>query len=75
LVRIVRTVDGRVSIDPTGKRSGRGAYLCHATECWRSALNRSTLIRALKIEVIAEEDLHDLNEFANGLDATASARE
>jgi uncharacterized protein len=67
LVRIVRGIDGSVSIDPTGKRSGRGAYLCHSQECWHNALKRGILPRALKIESIAEGDLHTLNEFAQRL--------
>jgi hypothetical protein len=72
-VRIVRAVDGSVSIDPSGKRSGRGAYLCHSPECWRTAFKRATLARALKIEAIAEDDLKNLKQCANRLDAAAPA--
>ena len=67
LVRIVRGVDGSVAIDPSGKRSGRGAYLCHEAECWRNALRSGMLPRALKMEAIPEDDLHTLKEFANRL--------
>ncbi len=35
LVRIVRTPDGAVRVDPTGKVAGRGAYLCKARPCWQ----------------------------------------
>jgi predicted RNA-binding protein YlxR (DUF448 family) len=69
-VRVVRGVDGSVSIDPTGKRSGRGAYLCESPDCWQAALKRGILPRALKIDTIAEEDLQSLNVFAEGLSAT-----
>ena len=75
LVRIVRGTDGSVTIDPTGKKSGRGAYLCHEPGCWQAALKRGILPRALKIDTIPEDDLHKLNDFAAGLSATASASE
>ncbi len=34
LVRIVRTPEGKVEVDPLGKKPGRGAYLCHNPTCW-----------------------------------------
>ncbi len=37
LIRVVRAPDGTVSLDFTGKKSGRGAYLCHSTACFRKA--------------------------------------
>lgn len=51
MVRVVRTVEGNVEVDPTGKRAGRGAYLCRKRECWEKALQRSALGRALKCEI------------------------
>jgi uncharacterized protein len=74
LVRIVRGVDGRTTIDPTGKVSGRGAYLCHSPECWQNALRRGILLRALKIEVIPEDDLQTLNEFASRLGVSSPSQ-
>jgi len=47
LVRIVRTPDGSVVVDPTGKRSGRGAYLCHDGRCWERGLKQSRLDQVL----------------------------
>ena len=67
LVRIVRTTAGSVQIDPTGKLSGRGAYLCRAPECWRAALQRGILPRALKIDVVPEDDLRTLTDYAGQL--------
>jgi len=69
LVRIVRAADGSVSIDPTGKRSGRGAYLCHTPDCWQAALKRGVLPRALKLESIPEDDLQTLTDYAERLTA------
>ncbi len=38
LTRVVRTPDSGVVVDPTGKRSGRGAYLCDQAACWDKAI-------------------------------------
>jgi predicted RNA-binding protein YlxR (DUF448 family) len=48
MVRVVRTPDNTVEIDPSGKRAGRGAYLCQQRSCWQTALKRRSLERALK---------------------------
>lgn len=64
LIRLVRTAEGRVAIDTTGKRAGRGAYLCHQPSCWEQALKRHGLERALRIETIEQEDRDHLNLFA-----------
>jgi uncharacterized protein len=48
LVRVVRTPDGRVILDPTGRQAGRGAYLCAAGSCWTAALKKHSLERALE---------------------------
>jgi uncharacterized protein len=71
LVRVVRGVDGSVAIDPTGKRSGRGAYLCDSAECWQAALKRGILVRALKIDTMPEADLQTLNAYAQRLSGTS----
>ncbi len=49
LVRFVRTPDGAVYLDPTGKKSGRGAYICAETECFYKALD-GPLDKALKVK-------------------------
>jgi hypothetical protein len=54
LVRLVRTPEGEIVVDPTGKRSGRGAYLCPGTDCLRAAQKRKSLDRAFKAAVPAE---------------------
>jgi len=51
LVRIVRTPEGAVEIDPTGKRNGRGAYLCDDPACWERALRSGALANALKTTI------------------------
>ena len=66
LVRIVRTPDGRVQVDPTGKQAGRGAYLCRARACWEAALQGQRLGGALKTTLSAEA-LAALRAFAAAL--------
>jgi uncharacterized protein len=48
LQRIVRTPDGRVVLDPTGRLNGRGAYVCHDSECLTNAIKKGALARALE---------------------------
>lgn len=48
LTRLVRIPDEGVHIDPTGKRSGRGAYLCDDPSCWDRALASDVLAKALR---------------------------
>jgi predicted RNA-binding protein YlxR (DUF448 family) len=59
LVRIVRTQSGQnanveVRVDPTGKASGRGAYLCADSECWSKAIQTKSVQRALEVPSSAE---------------------
>src|SRR5919199_3471631 len=51
LVRVVRLTDDRVEVDLTGKRNGRGAYLCPAVECWELGQKRKALNHALSMTV------------------------
>ena len=72
LVRVVRTVEGGVEVDPTGKRSGRGAYLCPTPDCWRFAVKKGSLDRALKTSVSAR-DKEALLQYAQSLEPEAEA--
>lgn len=68
LLRIVRTPDQRVVIDPTGKANGRGAYLHPSRRCWEKALRGSTIHHALKI-IPARDDIEALRAYALALPA------
>lgn len=72
LVRLVRTPQGTVEVDLTGKRSGRGAYLCQDPNCWSVALRRGRLDSALKAR-LAAADVAALKEYAATLEAAAQA--
>ncbi len=67
LTRLVRLPDGRVAIDPTGKRAGRGAYLCAERSCWELALKRRAIERALKLDQLHDEDRQTLLTYAREL--------
>ena len=55
LIRVVRTPEGTLEIDPKGKSAGRGAYLCRKRECSEVALTPGRLSQALKCAVSASE--------------------
>lgn len=69
LVRVVRTPEGVVQVDSTGKQAGRGAYLCRARGCWDQVLSGSRLAAALKTTLTTEQ-LAALRAFAATLPAT-----
>lgn len=51
LIRVVRTPEESIEIDSTGKRSGRGAYICPNAECLEKALKGKRLEKALKQQI------------------------
>ena len=54
LIRIVRTVQGEIIVDPTGKKSGRGAYVCGNASCVDSAVRAERLSKALDTKVSSQ---------------------
>lgn len=72
LIRIVRTPEGTVEVDPTGKKNGRGAYLCDQRACWDRAIAGTVLARALNTE-LTHETLDELRRFAASLPEEAPA--
>jgi predicted RNA-binding protein YlxR (DUF448 family) len=70
LVRLVRTLEGTVEIDETGKRPGRGAYLCRQRACWEIALQKQRLEHALKLNTsLTKENLDILRTYLETLPA------
>ncbi len=51
LVRVVKTPEGEISLDPTGKMNGRGAYLCKDPQCLRKAQKSKRIEKALSCTV------------------------
>ena len=65
LVRVVRTPEGDVVVDETGKRNGRGAYLCPTRACWETALSRGLLNRALRTNLTEDAKAQIADYVAN----------
>lgn len=53
-VRVVRSKEGEISIDPTGKKSGRGAYICRDSKCLDICIKGHKLERSFKCAVPQE---------------------
>ena len=54
MLRVVKTADGDIYADPTGKAAGRGAYVCGAEECMKKLNVKKLLNRAFSTNVDAE---------------------
>lgn len=55
LIRVVLTSGGRVEVDPTGKKAGRGTYLCPRDDCWKQGLRKSSLDHALRSPLLERD--------------------
>ncbi|MFP4698102.1 MAG: RNase P modulator RnpM [Eubacteriales bacterium] len=68
LTRIVKTPEGDLLIDSTGKKNGRGAYICPKIECFDLAKKNKGLERSFKISIPSElynnlkEELNDIDK-------------
>lgn len=66
LIRIVRTPEGAIELDLTGKKAGRGAYVCPDKDCITKAYKGHRLERALEKQVGDEVYKKLLEELENG---------
>ena len=62
LFRVVKDKEGNVSLDPTGKMNGRGAYICKSLECLEKAEKKNSLNNALKTK-ISEEIYQEIENY------------
>lgn len=74
LIRVVRTAQGEVLPDPTGKKPGRGAYLCANPQCWEQAVKKGRLERSLKAR-LSLRDVDSLRSFAASLNLSTGEAE
>ncbi len=65
LLRVVRTPDGTVTLDFTGKKSGRGAYLCKSTSCFKKAQKARRIEQNLECTIPEEVYTALLHELQN----------
>lgn len=54
LIRIIKSSEGNIELDATGKKNGRGAYLCKKKECLEKAIKKHSLERSLKVSIPVE---------------------
>ena len=54
MIRVVRSKEGEISLDLTGKKSGRGAYICHSPECLKAARRTRRFERAFSCAISDE---------------------
>lgn len=65
-IRVVLTPGGNLEIDETGRKPGRGVYLCHHKSCREKGLNEKTLGYGLRIK-ISEQALQGIREYMKKL--------
>lgn len=66
LIRVVKSSDGEISLDKTGKKNGRGAYICHNAACLKKARKNKRIERAF--EVAIPDEIYDRMEEEIGAD-------
>ena len=54
MIRIIKTAENTIELDATGKKNGRGAYLCFCRECLQKAQKNKGLERSLKTAIPEE---------------------
>jgi uncharacterized protein len=67
LIRLVSIEKGVAEIDPSGKKPGRGAYLCPRKTCWESALKKNRLDYALRTK-LHDDSRQTLREYIRNLE-------
>ena len=64
LIRVVKTAEGDIILDDTGKKNGRGAYICKSLECVKKAKKTKALERSLGVSV-SEQVYEELEKEMN----------
>ena len=54
MIRILKTPEGEFMLDPTGRKNGRGAYICRDAQCLEKAKNSKALDRSFRMSIPAE---------------------
>ena len=72
LVRVVRSSEGDVTVDPSGKANGRGAYVHPQTACFEAAARKRRFDHALRVN-LKEDDVERIrSDFERSIDQTAA---
>ncbi|MEG1457939.1 MAG: YlxR family protein [Acetivibrio sp.] len=51
LIRVIKTPENEIILDATGKKNGRGAYICNSFSCFEKAVKTKALERSLKVAI------------------------
>ena len=54
MLRVLKTTEDEIVLDTTGKKNGRGAYICNSVECLKQAVKKKSLERSLKTQIPKE---------------------
>ena len=54
MMRVLKNAEGEISLDTTGKKNGRGAYLCYSRECLQKAIKSKGLERSFQMKIPQE---------------------
>ena len=54
MIRVIKTAEGEILLDATGRKNGRGAYLCPSMECFKKAVKGRGLERSFKMAIHRE---------------------
>ena len=66
MIRVIKTPEDMIMLDVTGKKNGRGAYMCKSLDCFAKAAKSKGLERSLKVNIPAEVN-EELKKELNGL--------
>ncbi|MGI6012313.1 MAG: RNase P modulator RnpM [Ruminococcus sp.] len=69
MIRVLKTPEDEIVLDATGRKNGRGAYLCFSRECLEKAMKNKGLERSLKT-AIPEEVYETLKKELDGIERT-----
>lgn len=68
MIRIIKTGEGEILVDATGRKNGRGAYICPSMDCFRKAVKNRGLERSFKMAIpeavyqALEKEMEDLGQ-------------
>lgn len=68
MIRVIKTPEDNIMLDITGKKNGRGAYICNSPDCLNRAIKSKGIERSLKTEI--SKEIYDMlvSEFGRGVD-------
>lgn len=68
MIRVLKTAEDQIVIDVTGRKNGRGAYICQSMDCYKQAVKNKGLERSLKMAIpkelyaILEKEMEQIGE-------------